>query len=351
VLEQALERWPNDPALRHLYIHAVEASSNPARALPAANRLRNAMPGAGHLVHMPTHIDVLLGDYDTVIKTNQRAIAVDNQFLEREGAMNFYTLYRVHCYHFVVYGAMLAGQRETALTAARQLVQQVPEQLLRAQTDFLDSFMGTPYHAQVRFGDWEGILREPEPAEYLPVTRSLRHYARGLAFAATGRVAEAEAEQQAFLRQRDAVPETSMQFNNRSLDILAVAEVMLAGEIAYRRGEYERAFELLREAVRRDDSLNYDEPWGWMQPARHALGALLLEQGQLQEAEAVYREDLRRRPHNVWALRGLTEALVRQGKSKEAAGLAAELGAAAKLADIPIDRSCFCRTGPIPKTP
>jgi tetratricopeptide (TPR) repeat protein len=306
------------------------------------------MPGAGHLVHMPSHIDVLLGDYQSVIETNQRAIAADNVFLQREGAMNFYTLYRVHCYHFLVYGAMLAGQRDLALSSSRQLVHQIPVDLLLQHTDMLDAFLATPLHALVRFGEWETILREPEPPESLPASRAIRHYARGLALATTGRVEQAKEEQLAFLRQRADVPDTSILFNNKTVEILGVAEKMLAGEIAYRQAEYERAFELLREAVRRDDSLNYDEPWGWMQPARHALGALLLEQGRLDEAEGVYREDLRRRPHNIWALRGLTEALARQGKSDEAADLAAELARAASLADIAIDRSCFCRTGPIP---
>jgi tetratricopeptide (TPR) repeat protein len=348
VLESALERWPSHPGLCHFYIHAMEASPTPEKALPAADRLRGAMPGAGHLVHMPSHIDVVLGHYGEAIAANQRAIAADAEFLRREGALNNYTLYRVHNYHFLVYGAMFDGRSDLALEAARNLVRQIPPEMLTAQRDFLDAFVPTPLHVLVRFGRWEEILAEPEPAADLPVTRSIWHYARALAFATTGRVAQAEAEYEAFRRTRATVPETSVLFNNSSRDILGVAEAMAAGEIAYRKRELDVAFRHLREAVRRDDALNYDEPWGWMQPARHALGALLLEQGQLTEAEQVYQADLKRHPNNVWALHGLAECAQRQGRADDAARIRALFQQAAARSDIDIDRSCFCRTQPAP---
>lgn len=351
VLEDGLKQSPDFPALCHLYIHAMEASPDPAVALPAANRLRDAMPGAGHLVHMPSHIDVLLGDYPSVIRTNQKAIEVDDEFLKREGAINFYTYYRLHNYHFVVYGAMFDGQSELALRAARQLQEQVPEEMLKSQTDFLDAFMPMPLHVLIRFGRWDDILNEPEPADYLPMSRSIRHYARALAYAATGRIAEAETEQSAFKLSRATVPETSMLFNNTSQDILGVAEEMVAGEIAYRKGETEAAFEHLRAAIRLDDALNYDEPWAWMQPARHALGALLVESGKPVEAEAVYRADLKRHPNNPWALQGLAECLAVQGKSAEAANVKSQLQTATERADVSIDRSCYCRLQGFEQTP
>ncbi len=343
VLEDALHYHPDYAALCHLYIHTMEASPTPEKALPAANRLRNAMPGVGHLVHMPSHIDVLVGDYQKVILANQQAIVADTEFWRREGAENFYTLYRIHNYHFLVYGAMFDGQSELALTAARELVQQVPEEMLKGQTDFLDAFIPTALHVLVRFGQWEDILAEPEPADYLPVTRSVWHYARALAYATTGRVAAAKEEQRAFEQVRATVPDTSFLFQNPSQNILGVAESMMAGEIAYREGEFEAAFEHLREAVRRDDALNYDEPWGWMQPTRHALGALLLEQGKAAESEAIYREDLKRHPHNPWALHGLAESLAKQGKAEESAGWTKKFQKATERADVTIDRSCFCR--------
>lgn len=343
VLESGLKKWPNHPALCHFYIHTMEASPNPEKALPAAKRLGGIMPGAGHLVHMPSHIYVLVGDYENVIRSNQQAIEVDGEFLKREGALNFYTLYRIHNYHFLVYGAMFDGQYELAIKTARELVEQVPEPMLKEQTDFLDAFMPTPLHVMVRFGKWETILAESQPAEYLPMSRSIWHYARAVAFAATSRVGEAETEYAAFLETRKQVPETSILFNNSSLDILGVAEAMITGEIEYRKGNYTQAFDHLREAVRRDDSLNYDEPWGWMQPARHALGALLLEQGKSAEAEKVYREDLRRRPKNCWSLNGLAECLEKQGKTAQAQEIRMQFQKAARRADIQIDRSCFCK--------
>ncbi|MDB4533938.1 tetratricopeptide repeat protein [Vicingaceae bacterium] len=342
-LEAALKKWPSHPALCHLYIHTMEASPHPEKALPAANRLRNAMPGAGHLVHMPSHIYVLVGDYPKMIDANKKAIEADTEFLRREGPFNFYTLYRIHNYHFVVYGAMFDGQSELAMTTARQLVKQVPEAMLKQQVDFLDAFMPMPLHVMIRFGQWEKILAEPQPADYLPMSRSIWHYARSLAYAATGRVENAEKEQLAFEKSAAAVPETSMLFQNTSRDILGVARAMVAGEIAYRKGEFETAFKNLQEAVRLDDNLNYDEPWGWMQPARHALGALLLEQGRVAEAEAVYREDLKHRPANPWSLFGLAECLAKQSKASESAEVMAQFKAAAKRADIKIDRSCFCK--------
>jgi tetratricopeptide (TPR) repeat protein len=215
--------------------------------------------------------------------------------------------------------------------------------MLRAQSDFLDGFMPTPIHVLVRFGRWEDILNEPEPAEYLPYSRAIWHYARALAYAATGRIDQAEVEQQSFEEECEQVPDTSYLFQNPSVNILEVAAEMVAGEIAYRQGNFDDAFKHLREAVRLDDGLNYDEPWGWMQPARHALGALLLEQGNYPESEAIYREDLRRHPNNPWALHGLAEALRKQGKTDEAQSCHEQFAAASERTDVKIDRSCYCR--------
>lgn len=343
VLERGLETTPNYPSLCHLYIHTMEASPTPEKALPAADRLRNMMPGAGHLVHMPSHIDVLLGNYESVVKTNLRAIEVDKEALRRQGNLNFYTFYRIHNYHFVTYGAMFEGRSKIAMQAAEDLVAQVPEALLKSQTDFLDAFMPIKFHVLVRFGRWEQILAEPEPAEFLPASQSVRHYARALAFASTGRIRDAEAEQAKLIRVKATIPETSILFNNTSRDILGVAEAMVAGEIEYRKGNFEPAFAHLRTAIERDDAMNYDEPWGWMQPARHAMGALLMEQGHFAKAEQVYRNDLKRHPKNPWSLNGLAESLMEQNKREEAAGIREQFLLATERADVKIDRSCFCR--------
>ena len=342
-LENALQRWPRNPALCHLYIHTMEMSPNPEKAMTAANILRTAVPGSGHLVHMPTHIDILVGDYPSVIKYNAKAIKLDDEFVKREGRHNFYTLYRIHNYHFLIYGAMFDGQSELALKHARQLVKEVPTDMLQAQVDFLDAFMPMPLHVLIRFGKWDEILAEEKPADYLPMSTSIWHYARALAHAAKGEVEVAEKERELFLEAKQSVPETSLLFNNSSIEILGVAEAMIDGEIAYRRGDFELAFERLRTAVQRDDTLNYDEPWGWMQPARHALGALLLEQGRHGEAERVYRADLKRRPKNPWSLRGLADCLAAQGKTEEANAIKEQWKEASARADIDIDRSCYCK--------
>lgn len=343
VLERGLELNPDYPALCHLYIHTMEASPDPGIALPAANALRNAMPEAGHMVHMPSHIDVLVGDYDAVIQANLLGIAADELFVEREGPFNFYSLYRIHNYHFLVYGAMFDGQSELAMDAARAIPLQVPAELIVEWVDFLDAFMPTPLHVMVRFGRWEEILEEPEFPDTLPMAQSIRHYARALAFSALCRVGEAEDEYAAFQETRAMVPESSLLFNNTSLSILEVADAMMAGEIAYRKGDFEIAFESLREAVRLDDALNYDEPWGWMQPARHALGALLIEQGNYADAEKVYVADLKRHPKNVWALHGLAESLEMQDRLAEADAIRVAFDSAVARADIEVDRSCYCR--------
>ncbi len=345
VIESALKRLPDHPGLCHFYIHAVEESPHPDLALAAADRLRNRVPCAGHLVHMPAHIDLLLGRYPEAILANQRALEQDRMFVKLRGRMNFYTLYRVHNYHFVAYSSMFDGQSRVAMEAARELVREVPEELLAKWPDFLDAFIAMPMHVMVRFGKWEDILSEAEPPEPLCVTRTFFHYARGLAFAVLGRLEEAERERQQFAECFARVPESRLQFNNTARQLLVVAEVMLEGEIEYRRGNHEQAFELLREAVNRDDALNYDEPWGWPQPSRHSLGALLIEQKRFEEAEQVYRQDLQRRPHNAWSLHGLAECLHRTGREAQALETEALWKKAWKRADVELRASCFCRTG------
>jgi tetratricopeptide (TPR) repeat protein len=345
VLEAGLARWPDHPALCHLYIHAMEAGPEAARAVPAAERLESLTPGLGHLVHMPSHIYTWTGRYADVVRVNIEAVQVDDAFVEHAGRDNFYTLYRLHNFHFVAYGAMFEGRRELALAYARRLVQEIPPGLLAAFPDFLDIFTATPYHVLVRFGLWEEILAEPEPAtDELLAARAVWRYARGVALASLGRVEEAAREQVAFRAARAAVPETRLLFQNQVSDILSVADNVLAGELAYRRGDHERAFELLREAVRLDVALNYDEPWGWMEPAEHALGALLTEQGRHAEAVEVYRANLARYPENGWALHGLAESLGKLGHAREAADARARFERAWARADTQIPGSCFCRT-------
>ncbi len=365
VLDRALaaDGGLDHPGVLHLYVHLMEMSPTPEAALTVADRLRGLVPDAGHLLHMPSHLEVLCGDYRHVVSDNTAAIAADEKYRARAGAMNFYTLYRSHNYHFRIYGAMFLGQSRVALETAEALEASIPEELLRVESppmaDWLEGFLAMRVHVLIRFGRWADILRLPFPADprLYCVTTAMLHYARGVALSATGRIAEAEAERALFREAAARVPETRTLFNNTCADLLAIASAMLDGELEYRKGAFATAFAALERSIELDDGLPYDEPWGWMQPTRHAYGALLLEQGRVAEAEAVYRADLGlddslprplQHPGNVWALHGLHECLVRLGRPGEARIVAQQLTLATALADVPVEASCFCRldTGP-----
>ncbi|CAN5227904.1 tetratricopeptide repeat protein [soil metagenome] len=346
------------PGLLHIYLHTMEMSAHPEEALPAADLLRDLVPDAGHLQHMPTHIDVLCGDYHSSVASNLSAVAADHKFVESAGPLNFYSLYRAHDLHFVVYSAMFSGQSKVVLTAADELADQLTPEVLSIESppmaDWLEAFVPLKIHVLIRFGRWDQLIAEPLPEDtnlYCTTTATI-YYGRGVAHAAKGQIAQAKADRLAFASAYDAVPDTRYLFNNTSRDILAVAEAMLDGEIAYREGDFEKAFERLRAAITLDDSLPYDEPWGWMQPARHAYGALLLEQDHVEEAAKVYEADLGldptlsrpcQHPGNLWSLHGYHECLRRLGRDKEANIIGRQLDLAKARADVPIQASCACR--------
>ncbi len=361
VLEATFRDIPagwNHPGLLHLYVHLMEMSPFPELALRAADRLREIMPDSGHLTHMPTHIDVLCGNYRDVVVYNQKAIVADRKFLERAGALNFYSLYRIHNHHFAMYGAMFLGQYTPALEAAQELIDTTPEDLLLVESppmaDFIEGYLPMKQHVLIRFGKWQEIIDQDLPGnqELYCSTTAMMRYARSVAHSAMGHVAEAEQEKAAFLEARKKVPESRRVHNNTVEDLLEIAEAMLDGELEYRRGNFDAAFAHLRRAVELDDALPYDEPWGWMQPTRHALGALLLEQGRLEEAEAVYREDLGlvqtlsracQHPGNLWSLHGLHECLTRRGETVESVHIKQQLDKALARAEVEVHASCYCR--------
>ena len=358
VLDKAFEHLPgawDHPGLLHMYIHLMEMSPHPERALRHGDRLSTLVPDAGHLLHMPTHIDVLCGDYMNVVLRNHRAIIADRKFLERNGVENFYSVYRCHNYHFKIYGAMFLGQPTPALEAAEELIATLPQESLRPMADWFEGFIPMKQHVLIRFGRWHDILAQalPDDRELYSVTTAMMRYARAVALANLKQAEEAEAERVHFHDALERVPETRMLFNNTCRDILAVAEQMMLGEIAYFRGDHEEAFAHLRRSVELDDTLPYDEPWGWMQPTRHALGALLLDQGRYEEAEAVYRADLGldstlsracQHPGNVWSLHGLHECLVKRGETLEASHIKLQLDKAVARAEVPIKASCYCHS-------
>jgi tetratricopeptide (TPR) repeat protein len=354
---QVSASWDH-PGLLHLYVHLMEMSPFPQRALRAGDRLRELMPDAGHLIHMPTHIDVLCGNYRDVLVYNQKAIAVDRKYLAREGAMNVYSLYRTHNHHFAIYGAMFLGQYTPALKAAQELIDTTPEELLRIPSppmaDFIEGYLPMKQHVLVRFGKWREIIDQdlPKDRDLYCSTTAMMLYAKGVAHSILGEIAEADRVRTAFREAKSRVPKTRRVHNNRVVDLLAVADEMLTGELEYRRGNFDIAFAHLRRSVELDDALPYDEPWGWMQPTRHALGALLLEKGRLAEAETVYRSDLGydgklsracQHPENVWSLHGLHECLARRGDTVEAPLIKARLDLAMARTEVPVRASCLCR--------
>lgn len=361
ILEDALATpaGRTHPGILHLYLHAMEMSATPEVALPAADLLRGLVPDAGHLEHMPSHIDVLCGDYNSSVEANRAAVHADRRFVDHAGALNFYSLYRAHDLHFIVYSAMFQGQSRVAFQAADELAAQLTPELLAIESppmaDWLEAFVPLRTHVLVRFGRWAELIAQPLPddLDLYCTTATTIHYGRGVAYAATGHLDHARAERAAFAEAYQCIPESRYLFNNTSRDILAVAAAMFDGEIAYRAGLYDEAFGHLRHAVELDDALPYDEPWGWMQPTRHAYGALLLEQDRVEEAAAVYAADLGldhtlarccQHPGNVWSLHGYHECLQRLGRRAEATIIGQQLALAVARADVPIRASCACRT-------
>lgn len=360
ILEAAFAQPGGDkhPGLLHLWIHLMEMSRHPEDALPMANKLRELVPDAGHLNHMPSHLDVLCGHYKDAVEANSAAIRADEKYVARAGDMNFYTLYRSHDYHFKIYAAMFSGQSRVAIETATQLEASISQDLLRVESppmaDWLEGFLSMRFHVYVRFGRWQDILALafPKDAKLYCATTAALHYARALALAALHRVDEAEQERTKFREALKLIPDSRTVFNNTCVDVLGVAGAMLDGEIEYRRGNYELAFEHLRGSTELYDNLPYDEPWGFMQPTRHALSALLLEQGRVEEATALYKADLglddslpraHQHPNNVWSLHGYHECLVRLGRVEQAKEIEPQLEMALEVADVAINASCFCR--------
>ncbi|WP_306145683.1 hypothetical protein [Roseibium sp. MMSF_3412] len=354
VFENRSDAWDH-PGLLHMYIHLMEMSPTPEKALKHGDRLVDLVPESGHLCHMATHIDVLCGDYQNVVWRNHRAARVDRKYEEIAGPQNFYTLYRIHNVHFEAYGAMFLGQPEVALAASEELMRMLPDEVVRFFPDLFESFYGKKIHVMVRFGQWQDILDEPLPAdaELYSYTTAAILQARAVALANLGRPEEAAAERKRALAARRAVQESRMVFNNTADDVLAIGEAMMDGELAFKSGRRDEGLQHLRRSVELDDNLLYDEPWGWMQPTRHALGALLLEDGRFEEAEGVYRADLGldgtlaracQHPQNIWSLHGLHECLVRRGELTEARHVKLLLDKAAARATVPVHASCYCRS-------
>jgi tetratricopeptide (TPR) repeat protein len=345
ILDAVLTKSPQHPLALHLLIHAVEASPHPEKAAAVADQLRDLEPGLGHLVHMPSHIDVRCGRWQEAVAANEKAIAADKAYRTIVPNQGFYRIYMAHNYHMLAFAGMMQGESLKATRAIQEMLAGVPEEFIEQKAAMVDGFFAMPYELHMRFGRWDEMLAEPKPRKEFPITTALWHYARGVAFAAKNQVASAKAEQEAFLAAKKAVPEDAVSGKNNAADLLGIADLVLRGEILYREGRIDNALAALREAVHGENHLRYIEPPDWIQPVRHALGAALMESKRYAEAESVYRDDLKHYPENGWSLYGLSRSLRMQGKKDAALAVSTRFDKVWQHADIKLSSSCFCLQG------
>jgi len=356
VLEKALKRDEayEHPGLLHLYVHLMEMSPSPELAIPAADRLIGLVPAAGHLNHMPSHLDILIGDYRRAIYANTRAIIADKMFSATGGFKGFYLIYHLHNINTLVYAAMLSGQYKVAIRYAELAEQTMPKEMVQHLGHIVESLYRVKIHVFVRFGRWQEIIAVelPEPQSLFPLTTAYTLFAKGVAYSATRDISNAERHRELYVSALDRVPPGHLIFPNKATDVLAIGTAMLDGELEYRKGNFEAAFKHLRLSIERYDGIGFGEPWGWMQPVRHAYAALKIERGELEEALSTYAADLGyngslpravQHPNNVWALHGYHECLMKLGRKDEAAIIQPQLRLALAVADVDISSSCFCR--------
>jgi tetratricopeptide (TPR) repeat protein len=336
-LEGVLAANPDHPGANHYLIHALEASPHPERALASAERLKALVPGAGHLVHMPSHVYIRTGQYAEGSEANRRAIAVDAAAPHNHP---IYAMYIAHNFQFLWATSLMEGRSAESLQAARDMLQGVPTEMLKEMPGF-DYLLAYPVVGMARFGLWKDILQEPMPPADFPSAQGIWRSARGLALLKTGDKAGAARElaELEALSQRTA-PDAKVAMN-AARDVLAIAADVLGAQLALASGDLATALARYQKAIAAEDGLNYDEPPDWAVPVRHQLGAVLLGAGRAKEAEQVYRADLARHPHNGWALFGLAKSLEAQGKTAQAAEAQRQFTEAWKRADVQLTASAF----------
>jgi len=344
-LERVFRIAPNHPLGLHLYIHAVEASPNPGRAMDEADRLRNLQPGLGHMVHMPSHIDVRTGKWKEAVLANRKAIGTDDAYVRMHRPIGFYRVYMAHNRHMLAFAAMMRGQSKAAIQAVDQMVASIPADWAKAYAPLVDGFMAMPLEVRKRFGQWDAILAAPEFPDHFPIAQAMRHADRAVAFAAKGMASDARLEHEVFEMLRARMPAEAAFGNNPASKLLAVAGNQTMGEILAAEGDVEGAGAAFRTAIQAESQLRYDEPPDWILPGRHPYGALLVKARRFKEAEAVYRADLRVWPENGWSLRGLADALAGQGRVREADAVRSKFNQAWADADLAITSSCMCIPG------
>ncbi len=341
-LEKVSADYPEHPGAHHYYIHIIEAKA-PTKAISNADALAEMMPAAGHMVHMPSHIYLAVGYYEKAAEQNRKAIEVDQDYIAQCQAQGVYPLaYYPHNIHFLWAAASMMGASREAIDAAEKVAMKVPN-YLGTEIPFIQDFMAVPFQAFTRFGQWNEILTTPEPPNQLLHTRMIWHYARGMAFTRRGELEKAKIELEA-TRKLGAMEEViglNAAYNNPTSEVAKVAVASLEGEIEAAQGNWEQAIQILTDAVKFEEALIYQEPEAWHAPTRHYLGAVLLDAGKPEEAEAVYLADLQKHPNNGWALFGLQQALAAQGKAKEAQQVKMEFEKAWVNADIELTASRF----------
>jgi tetratricopeptide (TPR) repeat protein len=338
-LEGVIAKHPDHIGANHYYIHAVEASSDPGRALPSAQRLPKLAPAAGHIVHMPSHIYFRIGDYDASVNANLAAIKADKVYLRERNPRGMFTMnYVAHNDAFLWASYMMEGNSRGAFKASRLLDDALPLELVR-QMPMAEGVSPSRYFTEARFGKWDAILKEPAPPADLTYTTAIWHYVRGLALAAKNRPGDAQKEQDKLDEIIAATPPERMAGFNSANRLLSMAAATLAGEIASANGNHDEAIKQLQNAVAIQDSLNYDEPPDWYYPVRETLGMELLADGKTAEAEEVFREDLKRNPENGWSLNGLAICLRARNASDEAASVEARFKKAWAHADVTLPAS------------
>lgn len=339
-LEETLQRNPDHIGACHYYIHAVE-SWQPARALPCADRLPSLAPGAGHLVHMPSHIYIRVGRYDKAVERNTHAVSADQHYFEGSHVSGIYTAgYYPHNIHFLCAALMMQGRSAEALKAARDLTRTVSIEAVH-QAPEMEFYIPIPWLALVRFGQWDDMLREPSPFADLIYSRALWHYARGLAFVAKGQPGQAEVERRQLDEIASTMPAERIVGLNSAAILLRIASQVLSGQTAAKNGLPDQAIIHFQEAVQLQDALRYSEPPDWYYPVRESLGRLLLSAGHAGKAERVFREALTRTPESPWSLDGLANSLRAQQKAGDAAPIEDRFRKAWTAADIDFKPSRF----------
>jgi tetratricopeptide (TPR) repeat protein len=339
-LESVLAHNPSHPGANHYYIHAVEASPHPDKALASAQRLRGMMPAAGHLEHMPAHIMQRVGRYEDAAEANRAGAAADLAYYAKAKPLDYYTMYTAHNYQFLAFSTAMDGRKAETLEAVRKARETVSDDMLLSMPGW-DWYLTNRYAALVRFGMWDDMVAEPAPNPKLPALTGGYLFGKAVALTAKGRVDEARTAVARLEQLSTTTPADYGAGLNTARDMFAIGTLVAKARIADAEAKPDDAIAFLRDAVTKEDQTAYDEPSDWFFPVRHVLGAQLLKAGQVTEAEAVYRKDLELHPNNGWALYGLTQALTKQRNDPEADQTEQRFRQAWRNADVTLVASAF----------